>query len=117
MTAAPGAPGANGHGPTRRELLATLAQAFGPVEVIAEHGNGHRPRPPALPAGWVWEWRPVSFGRCVRCPWPANTLGPDARPWHAFCWAVPDAPVPAFDRAAERRHYHKQRRLNGGPAS
>jgi hypothetical protein len=33
-----------------------------------------------------WHWREEPFGPCPRCWWPAHCLGPDGRPWHAFCW-------------------------------
>jgi hypothetical protein len=46
---------------------------------------------PLLP--WQWAWRPVPFGPCPRCRWPANTLAPNGVPFHPFCWGNPD-PVP-----------------------
>jgi hypothetical protein len=39
-----------------------------------------------------WAWRPSPFGPCPRCYWPANTLGPDGQPWHAFCWENAEPP-------------------------
>jgi hypothetical protein len=55
---------------------------------------------PLLPHEWVW--RPVPFGPCPRCWWPANTLGPNGSPWHAFCWGNPDPP-PSFDQWMRRK--------------
>jgi hypothetical protein len=43
--------------------------------------------------GHRWRWRPVAFGPCPRCYWPAHTLGPNGQPWHAFCWGNPDPPT------------------------
>lgn len=45
---------------------------------------------PRLPPPWVW--RVVPFGPCVRCRWPANCLGPNSQPWHAYCWGDPAPP-------------------------
>jgi hypothetical protein len=58
-----------------------LERAFGPLR-----------RLPTGPPAPRWQWRQVPFGRCPRCHWPANTLGPDGQPWHAFCWGNPDPP-------------------------
>jgi hypothetical protein len=71
---------------TQRQVLALLREVFGDVQVLPTR----------------WEWRNVPFGRCTRCLWPANTLGPDAQPWHAFCWGNPD-PVPPFSEWMRRK--------------
>jgi hypothetical protein len=80
--------------PDIEEAIDTLAAAFGPVE------PAHHPGEP--PHGWSWRdhWRDEPVGTCSRpaCPWPAHTLGPDGRPWHAFCWMVPTQPISAFER-------------------
>jgi hypothetical protein len=40
----------------------------------------------------------VPFGTCRRCPWPANTLGPDRKPWHTYCWFSQGKPVSSWER-------------------
>ncbi len=72
--------------PDQRLALALLRQAFGEARVLATR----------------WEWRTVPFGPCPRCQWPANTLGPDGQPWHAFCWGT-DTAAPAFDQWMRRK--------------
>jgi hypothetical protein len=72
--------------PEQRLVLAMLRRTFGQVDVLPTR----------------WEWRAVPFGRCLRCQWPANTLGPDEWPWHPFCWGY-DEPVPAYSEWLRRK--------------
>jgi hypothetical protein len=44
-----------------------------------------------------WGWHPDPVGVCQRCYWDAHTLGPDGKPWHAYCWRNPTSP-PSFDQ-------------------
>ena len=44
-----------------------------------------------------WRWREEPFGVCQRCYWDAHTLGPDGKPWHAFCWGN-EIPPTSFDQ-------------------
>jgi hypothetical protein len=73
--------------------MAAIVRAFGPYSVATSITM----RPIR------WEWRAVPFGRCIRCLWPANTLGPDNQPWHAYCWGVRDTAAPAFDQWMRRK--------------
>jgi hypothetical protein len=73
--------------PDLRQALTVLRRGFGHVEPVV-----HR-----------WQWRTVPFGRCPRCHWPANCLGPDHQPWHAYCWGVRDTPPPEFDQWMRRK--------------
>jgi hypothetical protein len=49
-----------------------------------------------LPDGWSWpaRWQAEPVGVCVRCGEPANTSGPDSRPWHPLCWSAAGTPPP-----------------------
>ena len=101
MTAEPGAE-------DLPDALDAVRDGFGvDAEVLAVTTNN---QPPDIPPGWRWDWRPVPFGTCQRCPWPVHTRGPDGRPWHPFCWVEPDRPVPANDDEAHRHWRREQRR-------
>jgi hypothetical protein len=82
----------DGPGADIERALAAIARGFG-AEAI-DPSVTMRPR--------RWEWRTVPFGRCPRCQWPANCLGPDGQPWHAFCWGT-DTAAPAFDQWMRRK--------------
>lgn len=56
---------------------------------------GRGPVEPPVEYDWKAQWQDEPAGPCVRCHDPAHTLGPDERPWHAYCWYVPDLPVPS----------------------
>jgi hypothetical protein len=101
-------------GPDLAAALAALQGAFGDVEVLSvEPGQPEQPiTPPHLPPGWDWrdKWQDEPVGRCWRCPWDANTRGPDGRAVHAYCWGSPDTSVPADDYEAHRRWQREQHR-------
>lgn len=58
--------------------------------------------------GWRWHWREEPFGPCNRCYWDTNTLGPDGRPWHAFCWENPSPPT-SWDQWLLRKTREQER--------
>jgi hypothetical protein len=97
------------HDPTKSEVLAALEHGLGTVELVAEWPNETGPAPGTdlLYIGWNWaeRYQPEQVGRCTRpgcCPgrkvqWP-RTLGPDGKPWHAYCWADPTPTLPKRHR-------------------
>lgn len=71
------------------------------VDATRPHGlttrrlpNGGPVEPP-LEYDWTARWAARPVGVCVRCQDPAHTLGPDGRPWHAFCYYAPNLPAPS----------------------
>ena len=94
------------HGPTTTEILTTLRSGLGEARLLgavrhddpdaaAKLATIHAASVP-LPDGWSWRtrWHAEPVGPCVRCAEPANTTGPDGRPWHADCWSAAGTPAP-----------------------
>jgi hypothetical protein len=95
--------------------LAAIRDVFGKgAEALSVEPNqpAQPITPPHLPPGWDWrdKWQDEPVGRCWRCPWDANTRGPDGRAVHAYCWGSPDTSVPADDYEAHRRWQREQHR-------
>jgi hypothetical protein len=83
----------DGPGADIEQALQVIARTFGPALIdTATTMRAVR-----------WEWRPVPFGRCIRCLWPANTLGPDGLPWHPLCWWSRDTQPPSYDQWLRRK--------------
>jgi hypothetical protein len=107
-------PGGFDHPPSKGEVLAALQGGLGTVEILTEWPSETGPAPGTALfwIGWDWaaRWQPDPVGRCSRpgcCPgrkvqWP-HTLGPDGKPWHAYCWADPTPTPPKRWRTTRRK--------------
>jgi len=94
------------HDPTAAEILGAIKAGLGEARVLgairhddpetaAKLSAIHAGSAP-LPDGWSWRerWHAEPVGPCVRCGEPANTAGPDGRPWHPLCWGSAGTPPP-----------------------
>lgn len=71
-----------------------MADATRPRRLSTAPSPGGGPVEPPIEYDWVDAFADDPVGSCRRCKTPTHTLGPDDRPWHAYCFYVPDLPGP-----------------------